>query len=164
MLSNLPGPQGGGTGPYLEAGTYGWMTGGRTEFREKSGQNLENEQARICRRVRFHPMPMWMSPQDVSSFVTQAIYHVADGLRVPECDLKSPTELITEIRNRSEDIADKLCDFLLAYERWHSVNAHIERFGSTDRRLELLTEGVAERDRTRAELIRAFGAGLRLPR
>jgi hypothetical protein len=43
MLSILRGPPVVGTGPYLEAGTYLRMPGGRTEFREKSGQNLENQ-------------------------------------------------------------------------------------------------------------------------
>src|SRR6266566_422801 len=46
MLSILRGPPVVGTGPYLEAGTYLRMPGGRTEFREKSGQNLENQQGR----------------------------------------------------------------------------------------------------------------------
>src|SRR5438874_13093275 len=45
MLSILRGPPVVGTGPYLEAGTYLRMPGGRTEFREKSGQNLENQQS-----------------------------------------------------------------------------------------------------------------------
>src|SRR5438876_11688860 len=44
ILSILRGPPDVGTGPYLEAGTYLRMPGGRTEFREKSGQNLENQQ------------------------------------------------------------------------------------------------------------------------
>ena len=95
---------------------------------------------------------MWMTPLDVATFMTQVIGHVARRLAIPDFELKSATELMKEIGERDEKVSGALLDFALAYEEWYAVHELIERAGSSDRRHQLLTERLRNRDATRAAL------------
>ncbi len=95
---------------------------------------------------------MWMTPLDVSSFITQAIMHVAEQMKIPDFELTSPTELVKVISDKDAKVGDALLDFALAYEEWYAVNQRIEHGGRTERRLELLVERVRNRDAARTAL------------
>ena len=97
-------------------------------------------------------MPMWMTPIDVATFLTQVVSHVSQRLGIPDFELKSATELMKEIADKDGRVSDALLDFALAYEEWYAVHERIERAGHSEKRQALLVERVRNRDAARAAL------------
>src|SRR5260370_7144152 len=121
MLSILPGQPRGGTGPCVEAGTYGRMPGGRTEFREKSGQNLENEHVFDSLVAELRSWPAVDRPRvgvkegafDIEAFFDAYFSNYIEGT---EFEVDEAVGIVFEHRipaQRPKDAHDILCTYRL---------------------------------------------------